>query len=161
MPWGPKAGAPGNSNQFMPSGNGRDTFILSSPEFQHGRSQLAAHPFAYARDSAVCRRRKGCVGPSPPTGKRIDELHQGRKTSLGRARFPTTLALVLNRAESAPLPLTGASGTRSEAHQRCLPHVRERPLMGVNSGACFFSDPIGSTDHSGSLMGTVAGPGCF
>jgi len=161
MPWAPRSGAPGNSNHFMASGNGRDTFILSSPEFQHGRLRLTSQRFDVSGDGVACRRRRTGSGPTPPSEKRLRELHTGTKTSLGRAKVPSTLELILRRSESEPLPLTAASGTRSEVNQHRLPHVRERPLLGVNGLACFFSDPVSTLDCAGSFRATIAGPGAF
>mmetsp|Transcript_32762 Transcript_32762/g.76182 ORF Transcript_32762/g.76182 Transcript_32762/m.76182 type:complete len:163 (-) Transcript_32762:46-534(-) len=162
MPWGPRAGAPGNSNKFMASGNGRDTFILSSPEFQYGRVRAQTQRFAYQADGRHVRHRPSS-GPNPPSEKRLEEFHRGVRSPPGRTRPLSTTELLMRRAGSAPylMPMTGASGTRSEETQARLPSVRERPLFGVNSGVCFFSDPMSTADLHGSCGATIAGPGTF
>mmetsp|Transcript_104747 Transcript_104747/g.263754 ORF Transcript_104747/g.263754 Transcript_104747/m.263754 type:complete len:163 (+) Transcript_104747:87-575(+) len=159
MTWGAAC-----SNQFMPSGNGRDTMVLRSKEFMHGKSQQDVDFFgasAHGHISRPLRQPGGAHGPKAPTRRRLEMLHRGERCETTSSPLGSTLLRrsasdsFLAKAKASQVPLFSTPGQRP-------PHrgPRERMLCAMDSSACFFSNPVELGEIGGHSYNAppIAGP---
>mmetsp|Transcript_20355 Transcript_20355/g.52076 ORF Transcript_20355/g.52076 Transcript_20355/m.52076 type:complete len:173 (-) Transcript_20355:38-556(-) len=167
MTWGASC-----SNQFLPSGNGRDAYVLSSQEFREGRLGASIPRFGCTADGAATRklRRPGAAawqGPRAPSIRRLEGLHRGERASTTPVDIGTPASMKRSASDPAvwasrTFPLAAASQIApfGNAGQRKPPRgPRERMLCNPDTPVCFFSNPIAADELQGSLYGPpTAGP---
>eukprot|EP00929_Paragymnodinium_shiwhaense_P043465 TRINITY_DN22350_c0_g1_i2.p1 TRINITY_DN22350_c0_g1~~TRINITY_DN22350_c0_g1_i2.p1 ORF type:complete len:170 (-),score=12.85 TRINITY_DN22350_c0_g1_i2:436-945(-) len=148
MPWGPRGDALGNSNQFIPFGNGRDAIVFLDKRWRLGKSADVPIPtLAESVGRANCKppRRIG-IGPKRPSAARLEELFRGQKTAAQPFSPTVTSTALAASASDSMLRLARThheDGWKPSGPQRPanLPDTRERILFSVG-GSAFFSDPM-------------------